>query len=151
MLITLINSDLMRICRYIMAKMQSYHCPEEIQFMCVYSERQNKTIMHAQVLQEKKVSKVNDRSFGQGSIQQTTAVRIQDLTRTLLKYSPKTEIIRLLQATVSHPCPAGDATRGDPHVGVSVGPCRGSGTGVSPGGLRGAAGHTELKHPKHEM
>lgn len=37
-----------------MAKMQSCHCPEEIQFMCVYSERENKTIMHAQVLQKKK-------------------------------------------------------------------------------------------------
>lgn len=66
MLITLINSDLMRICSYIMAKMQSYHCPEEIQFMCVYSERENKTIMHAQVLQEKKkkkLSKVNDKAL----------------------------------------------------------------------------------------
>lgn len=53
-----------------MAKMQSCHCPEEIQFMCVYSERENKTIMHAQVLQKKKeISEQSQwQSFGQGSI-----------------------------------------------------------------------------------
>lgn len=75
-------------------------------------------------------------------------MRIQDLTRTLLRYGPKTEVSRLLQATVSYSCPAGDATSGDPHVGVFMGPCRGSGTGMSPSGLWGAAGAHRAGAPK---